>query len=223
MTLSHFHLQAEEPQLCTIKKLGKRDKPSTDCFVETFCIFDRDALPVWRLVNVVAVLEKYVVEAAFFVMIHNCLVAKTLGANTNMFPRLPPEMRERIRQIWTTSVQPLLQFTEPVLLAAQQLRAAQQSAAPNAMNPNPVAVRMVPPVTGGSHRIRDCQHRLRALRNFGRGEPAAGARGLQPAVARASQSAKRDADDAAFLIQCVLDRIGHQLVQNGLRRQKCHY
>jgi hypothetical protein len=64
---------------------------------------------------------------------------ETLDANTNMFPRLAPEMRERIRQIWTTSVLPLLQFTEPVLLAAQQLRAAQQSAARSAINPNPAA------------------------------------------------------------------------------------
>src|SRR5438105_619838 len=78
MTLSHFHLQAEEPQLCTIKKLGKRDKPTPDCFVETVGIVDRDALAVWCVVNVVAVLEKYVVEAAFFVVIHNCLDANDL-------------------------------------------------------------------------------------------------------------------------------------------------
>jgi hypothetical protein len=63
-----------------------------------------------------------------------------LDAAIKVVPQLDPMMRQRQRQIWASSVQPLLQFLQPVLLAEQQLRAAQQNAAPAAVpNQDPVA------------------------------------------------------------------------------------
>jgi len=64
----------------------------------------------------------------------------TLDAAIKVTPQLDPMIRQRQRQIWASSVQPFLQFLQPVLLAAQQLRAAQQNAA-SAATPNrdPVA------------------------------------------------------------------------------------